>query len=167
MTSRGRLVIEPLGKHHDRAAFSCGVPELDQYLRARAGQDSRRRISRVFVCREEGSTAIAGFYSLSSLSIDADSLPPERARKLPRQPVPAALLGRLAVSQTIQGSGLGKILLADAVKRTLSASQSIAIYALVVDAKDESAKRFYERFGFIPFGAQPSRLFLPLASVAD
>lgn len=166
MTSRDRLVIEPLGKDHDRAAFSCGVPELDSYLKARAGQDSRRRISRVFVCREEGSDAVVGYYSLSSLSIDADSLPPERARKLPRHPVPAALLGRLAVSQSAQGSGFGRILLADAVKRTLSVSQSIAIYALVVDAKDERAKRFYERFGFIPFGERSNRLFLPLASIA-
>ena len=134
--------------------------------RTRAGQDMRRRIASVFVCSAEGSDSILGFYTLSSLSIDASALPQRLARRLPRHPIPAALLGRLAVSAHAHGQGIGKLLLADAVKRCLAVGNQMAVYALVVDAKDEIAKRFYIRFGFIPFAGQSARLFLPLATVS-
>jgi len=159
------LIIEPLGKQHDRAAFSCGIAELDAYLQRRAGQDVRRRIARVFVCTEGGSAIVSGFYTLSALSIDVSALPEDQARKLPRHPVPAALIGRLAVDRSAQGQGLGRLLLADAVQRTLRASEQVAIHALVVDAKSESACRFYAAHGFLSLPDQPMRLFLPLKSV--
>ena len=97
------FVIEPLGRQHDRAAFSCGVAELDDYLKRRAGQDIRRRIARVFVATEDGSNIVLGFYTLSALAIDVSSLPEDQARRLPRHPVPAALIGRLAVDRSAQG----------------------------------------------------------------
>ncbi len=165
MSSSEALIIEPLGRRHDRAAFSCGVPELDRYLKHRAGQDVRRRIARVFVCTAKSSNVVIGFYTLSALSLDLGSLPEHLARKLPRHPIPAALIGRLAVERSFQGKGIGRMLLADAVKRTLSAGEEIAVYALVVEAKDETARRFYEAFGFIRFRDRPMRLFLPLRSV--
>ena len=158
------LTITALASRHDRQGFSCGVPELDSYLKTRAGQDMRRRIARVFVCCPRDSDSIHGFYTLSSLSIDASSLPQNIARKLPRHPIPAALIGRLAVSERSQGQGIGTMLIADAVKRSLAVSEEMAIHALVVDAKDEAASRFYRRFGFQPFVGESRRLFLPLAS---
>ena len=105
---------------------------------------------------------VLGFYTLSALSIDVSSLPEIQARRLPRHPLPAALLGRLAVGRSAQGEGLGRMLLADAVQRTLAASEQVAIHALVVDAKNESARRFYHDYGFFPLADQPMRLFLPL-----
>jgi GNAT superfamily N-acetyltransferase len=166
MTDDARLVIQPLDTRHDRAGFRCGVAALDTYLARQARQDVKRRISRVFVAASETQpSTILGYYTLSSLAIELDVLPPHLARRLPRHPVPAALLGRLAVSQAAQGQGIGSMLLADAVKRTLSVSNEIAIYALVVDAVDESAQRFYERFGFTLLGREGRRLFLPLKSV--
>ena len=84
MTGLDALVIEPLGKRHDRAAFSCELPELDRYLARQAGQDVRRRIARVFVCTAEGADTVLGFYTLSTLAIDLSSLPEELSRKLPR-----------------------------------------------------------------------------------
>ena len=165
MTVVSSISIQPLGKHHDRAAFSCGVEELDTYLKRRAGQDVRRRVARVFICVEEGESRILGFYTLSALSVDVGSLPEDAARKLPKHPVPVALIGRLAVAQDAQAQGIGQILLADAVKRTVSVSQEIAVYALVVDANDARARTFYEGFGFLPLPDQQRRLFLPLASV--
>ena len=165
MTPDDGLTIEPLGKRHDWAAFSCGVPELDRYLARQAGQDVRRRIARVFVCTAEGSNVVIGFYTLSALSMDLSSLPEHLARKLPRHPVPAALIGRLAVNRSSRGRGMGRMLVADAVKRTLSASEEIAVYAVVVDAKDRGAKRFYEAFGFESLRDRPMRLFLPLGSI--
>ena len=167
MTPSTRLAIAPLAKRHDRAAFSCGVEALDTYLRTRAGQDQRRRVARVFVCCEEGSKAVLGYYTLSSLSIELRDLPEDKALRLPRHPVPAALIGRLAVSSDIQGQGIGRLLLADAVKRALAVSEEIAIHALVVDAKDERAARFYRAFGFTPLVDQRNRLFLPLGSAAS
>ena len=164
MTDLDALVIELLGKRHDRAAFSCGLPELDRYLARRAGQDVRRRIARVFVCTSEGTNTVLGFYTLT-LAIDLSSLPEELSRKLPRHPVPCALIGRLAVDQSVRGHGLGRMLLVDAIKRTMGASDIIAIHAVIVDAKNNAAKQFYEGFGFAPMQDDPMRLFLPLGSM--
>ncbi len=165
MTELVALVIEPLGKKHDRAAFSCGISELDRYLARQAGQDVRRRIARVFVCTAEGTDTVLGFYTLSALAIDLSSLPEELSRKLPRHPVPCALIGRLAIDQSVRGHGLGRMLLADAIKRTMSASGILAIHAVIVDAKNNAAKQFYEGFGFAPVQDDPMRLFLPLGAI--
>ena len=162
MTGSDALIIEPLGRRHDRAAFSCGLPDLDLYLARRAGQDVRRRIARVFVCTAGETDSVLGFYTLSALSIDLASLPERLSRKLPRHPVPCALIGRLAVDRSAHGRGLGRLLLADAVKRTVAAGQTVAMHALIVDAANDDAKRFYERFGFAPLTDDPMRLFLPL-----
>ena len=159
------VTIEPLGKRHDRAAFSCGQPALDDWFRNRAGQDEKRDVARVFVAVDD-TLGIVGFYSLSSLHLTIDDLPEAIARKLPRyDAIPAALIGRLARDNRARGSGLGGLLLADAVRRILGAGRSVAVFAIVVDAKDEAAVAFYQSFGFIPLSTRPRRLFL-LASVA-
>ena len=109
---------------------------------------------------------VVGFYSLSSFTLDLGDLPEELARKLPRYDgVPAARIGRLARDSRVRGKGVGELLLADAVRRILSAAQSLAVFAIIVDAKDEHAARFYEAFGFRRFPLRPNRLFL-LASAA-
>ncbi|MCH8552623.1 MAG: GNAT family N-acetyltransferase [Natronospirillum sp.] len=165
MTSRPNLVIQPLSSEHDRPAFNCGNDALNRYIQKQAKQDVKRRVSKVFVATEtEHSASILGYYTLSSLSIELSLLPTEVARKLPRHPIPAALLGRLAVSHTAQGQGVGRMLLANALKRTLAVSDDIAIYAMVVDAIDQNAQRFYEQFGFVPLESHDRRLFLPLKS---
>lgn len=159
------LIIKPLDRMHDRRAFSCGTSALDRYLRQQAGQDVRRRIARVFVCMAEDNDTVLGFYTLSALSIDLRSLPESLGRRLPRHPIPCALIGRLAVDVSAQGSGVGRMLLADAIKRTLDASTTLAVHAIIVDAKDTAAKRFYVDFGFLPLQDDPMRLFLPLGAV--
>lgn len=161
-----KLIVEPLSKRHDRATFSCGLPQLDRYLKRQAGQDIQRRIARVFVCTDDNSDAVLGFYTLSALSIELTSLPDELSRKLPRHSIPCALIGRLAVDRSTHGRGLGRMLLADAVKRTLAASETVAMHALIVDAANQEAKRFYEKFGFAPLTEAPMRLFLPLRQIA-
>lgn len=159
------IILERLGTQHDRSKFSCGQAELDDWFRRRAGRDERRNIARVFVA-VDSELGVVGFYSLSSFKLEFDDLPDEIARKLPRyNGVPAALIGRLARDIRVRGKGVGELLAADAVRRILSAAQSLAVFAIVVDAKDEHAATFYEGFGFRRFPLRPNRLFL-LASSA-
>jgi len=165
MTDFQNLVIEPLNPTHDRTGFQCGIEALDRYLKKQAKQDIKRRISRVFVAsKTDNPKTVIDYYTLSTLSIELNQLPEKLARKLPRHPVPVALIGRLAVSNATQGQGVGKMLLADAIKRTLSVSDQIAIYAMVVDAINDSARGFYEQFGFTRLSDDSPRLFLPLKS---
>jgi len=157
--------IEPLGKH-DRAAFSCGVPSLDDWFRHRAGQDEKRNVARVFVAIDDA-RRIAGFYSLSSFTITIADVPPEQAKRLPRyDAIPAALIGRLARDQNARGEGVGGLLLADALRRVIGASGTLAVFAIVVDAIDERAAEFYRQFGCAPFPSRPLRLFMPVSEAA-
>jgi predicted GNAT family N-acyltransferase len=158
------IAIEPLG-NHDRASFTCGQPALDDWFRRRAGQDDRRNVARVFVAMDD-QRGVVGFCSLSSFTLAFEDLPDEIARKLPRfDAIPAALIGRLAREQKVRGEGVGELLLADAVRRILSASRTLAVFAIIVDAKDDNAVAFYENFGFRQFPARRNRVFL-LASAA-
>ena len=165
MTDFQNLVVAPLKPTHNRTDFQCGVEALDRYLKKQAKQDIKRGISRVFVAtKPDNPKAVIGYYTLSTLSIELNRLPEKLARKLPKHPVPAALIGRLAVNSSAQGQGVGKMLLADAIKRTLSVSDQIAIYTMVVDAINDTAKGFYEKFGFTRLSDDSPRLFLPLKS---
>ncbi len=160
------ITIEPLGKH-DRAAFSCGVAALDEWFRQRASQDERRNVSRVFVAIDDRH-GIVGFYSLSSFTLTITDLPAEHAKRVPRYDlIPAALIGRLARDQRVRGEGLGGLLIADAIRRVMDASRSLAVFAIVVDAMDETAAAFYRNFGFSPFPSRPLRLFMPAADAAE
>ena len=157
------LRIEPLGSHHDRASFSSGVEPLDRYLRSQAGQDARKNMAAPFVLvLPDG--ALGGYYTLSATAVKLADLPDQTVRRLPRYPlVPATLLGRLAVDRRCQGKGYGRFLLADALYRV--ARSEIASFAVIVDAKDEAARRFYERESFLPFADQPLKLFRPVADI--
>ncbi len=156
------LTVEPLGPSHDRASFSCGEPSLDHYIRRQASQGARRRVARVFVASGDPPERIAGYYTLSAASFEKDNLPAELARRLPHYPVPAAVIGRLAVDLRSQGSGFGEVLLLDAIHRVVRAGDTIGVYAAVVDALHDRASAFYEQYGFVPFPSQPLRLYLPL-----
>lgn len=166
MNEQLALIIEPLGNNHNRAAFSCGTDDLDNYFRRQASQDTKRRIARIFVVRSESDNeTVLGYYTLSALSIDLSALPSDLAKKLPKHPIPAALIGRLAVSSESQRTGIGKLLLVDAIQRTLAVSDEIAVYAMVVDALNNEAEAFYRSFGFIKLSSDTNRLFLPLKSI--
>jgi ribosomal protein S18 acetylase RimI-like enzyme len=155
--------IEPLGPHI-RTQFSCGVAELDRYFREMASQDIKRRVSNCFVAIEDAGT-VAGYYTLAATSLPLTELTPEETKRLPRYPLlPAGLIGRLAVDERFRGLGLGSSLVVDAVARFMRAEP--AIFALVVDAKDDAAMRFYRHLGFRQFVSQPMRLFIPIAEAA-
>ncbi len=151
--------FEPLNRRHDRATFASGVQALDDWFRTRATQDQRRRVAQVFVALDQ--QGVVGFYSLSMFTLILDSLPEELGRKLPKyDAIPTALIGRLARHERAKGSGVGDLLVADAVKRVLAAAESVAAYAIVVDAKDDRGRSFSESHGFISLPSRPDRLFL-------
>lgn len=154
--------IRPLDDDAQTADFECGEEALDEYLQRYATQDIKRGVARVFVASPpEQAQVVAGFYTLSAASIVAESLPEKWRKKLPRYPVPVAWLGRLAVRLQCHGQGLGSILLADACQRVVAASQTLAVAAMVVDAKSPQAGAFYQHFGFIELPGQPGRWMLP------
>lgn len=159
-----RLRVEALNSRHDRASFASGVEPLDRYFRTQAGQDARKNMAAPFVLiLPDG--MIGGYYTLSSTAVNLAELPDETARRLPRYPlVPATLLGRLAVDRRFQGRGYGRFLLADALLRAVRSE--IASFAVIVDAKDDAARRFYERESFLPLLDQPVKLFRPMADLA-
>jgi len=149
--------------HHDRAGFSCGVPELDEYLQRFATQHRRRGVSNVYVLVDSGSPRlILGFYTLSAAQVDTSELADADRRKLPRYPVPCFRMGRLACRADRRGQGLGRLLIACAVERCLQARRQVAAFALIVDAKNRAAKLFYEHYGFTPCADAPMTLYLPL-----
>lgn len=159
-------VFERLGPTHDRAAFSCAAPSLERYLRQQARQEQDRRVAAVFVLTDRAThITVLGYYTLSATAVAYTDLPAATTRKLPRYPYqPAILIGRLAVDVRFGGQGHGRRLLVDALRRGYEAE--IGAIAVVVDAIDEAARRFYERFGFTVLPDQENKLFLPMADIA-
>jgi len=163
MSKMASAIFEPLGKHHDRAAFTCGNERIDAYLKKIATQDERLNLARVFVLQDSEVGQIAGFYNLTNTKIDIGELPEKRANKLPHgRVIPGALIGQLARDLHNKGGNIGEILLIDALKRIINANKTSAVYAIVVDAIDEAAIAFYEKYGFIKFPNIQRRLFLPI-----
>lgn len=162
------LIIRPLDLTHDRKAFDCGVPVLNDFLYKTARQHRDKGLSNTFVLLDEKTPhEILGFFTLSFLEVEATALPGEYSRRLPKAArLPAAKLARLAVDKRCQGNGYGDLLMADAIKRIVTTiSDSGGITGLFVDAKDDQAKRFYLRYGFIPLKDTPLTLFLPLQTL--
>ena len=164
MGNERRWQIELLDASHDRSNFSCGKAQLDEYLKTRAGQSARNDAGRTFVAVRPEERAVRGYYTLAMTSVAVEAMPEHLQEKVPN-PVPAALIGRLAVDESCQGQGLGKYLLLDALRRIVGAGASIAAYAVVLDAIDEDAKSFYVHFGFESLLDDPNHLFLSIKKV--
>ena len=157
--------VEVLGPGHARDDFSCGVESLDHYLARQATQDVRRRASACFVALEARSDKVAGYYTLAAGGVPLTDLPESLTKRLPRYPsVPVARVGRLAVDRAFQGQKLGGALLADAAVR--ASRSEVAVFALVVDAKDDAAEAFYRHYGFERFGTQARQLIVALKRFA-
>ncbi len=154
--------IAPLDGQLDRSGFHSGSTPLDTYFQRQVSQDIKRRVTACFVALgAEGQ--IAGYYTLASASINLNDLPESIGKKLPRYPsVPAVRMGRLAVDERFKGCGLGGALLSNALRRILASE--IAAFALVVDAKDDTAADFYLHHGLIALPSSKLTLFMPLAT---
>lgn len=161
--------IQPLDKSFDREDFDCGQDPLNKFLKSSARQNQSAGANRTFVAIVENDTdkRVVGFYSQSMSQVDLSSLPIESQKKLPKHPVPVARIGRLAVDNRMKGQGLGGLLLADALRRIKHVSLEIGVFAVVVDAKDDQAKSFYRKYGFMELTNDPMTLFLSVATIPD
>ena len=169
MTDQSLFEIAPLDRdRHDRAAFVCGKEVLDRYLQQQASQDVKRLAAAVFIATRRGESPVVGYYTLSQASVQLDALsPPQQKRRARFGEVSITLLGRLAVHAEVHGSGLGTVLLGDACRRAAAIADEVAAVGMLVDAIDDDAGRFYEKFGFTAFPESPRRLFLPMKTIQN
>jgi GNAT superfamily N-acetyltransferase len=157
---------EALTRLHDRSSFDCGVPPLNEYLRRYARQNHESGGAKTFVAvAPEATTLVLGYYTISPGAIAFAKTPPMITKKLGRYEVPVFRLGRLAVSLSVQGRGLGGDLLFAAGERAIAVAQEVGGVALAIDAKDERAAAWYERFGALRLLDDPLKLVLPLDTI--
>jgi len=144
------FAIEPLSAAHDREAFDCGEAALSDYLRRYARQDETRGVGRTFVAVPEGERRVVGFYTLCAGSVSFSDVPEHLRERLPRYPIPVALLARLATCRSVQGQGLGEALLFDALARIVRIADELGVVAVEVQAKDDKVRGFYLKYGLWP-----------------
>jgi GNAT superfamily N-acetyltransferase len=159
---------EPIGRGHDRKSFDCGSPELNQYLDRYARQNHESGGAKTFVAVSPAARArVMGYYSISPGAVEFARVPAKLTKKLGRYDVPVFRLGRLAIDRSVQGQGLGGNLLLAAGERALAVAGEVGGIALAIDAKDENAARWYERFGALVLLDDPLKLVLPLDIIAN
>lgn len=161
-----KVIFKKLSREFNREDFDCGTESLNDYLKRYALQNLNKDVGVTIVAvAEEAKKKILGYYTVSMAQVELDQLPQDLAEGLPRYPVPAMRIGRLAVDQSARGQGLGGGLLRDALLRALDLSAAVGTCVVVVDAIDEKAKKFYEHYGFVALTGLPLTLCLPVATI--
>lgn len=162
------MIVESLQRgKHNRLAFICGTESLDRFLHEHAHQAASKGLSKTYVAVDEvGEAAILGYYSLTTCRVEAGELPEAvvKSLRLPRHPLPAVLIGRLAVAAGASGRGIGTGMVVDAVTRCARVAAEIGGVAIVVDAIDLRASLYYERMGFERMAPGSMRMYIPMAS---
>ena len=154
-----------LDKSHDTSTFNCGIKALNNFVQKYALQNIRNRSVRTFVAVENNQ--ILGYYSLVAASVEHCVVPPRIKKGLGKYPIPVILIARLAVDISMQGKGLGKGLLKDALLRILGVAESVGVRAVLVHAKDEKAKNFYLKFGFESSPIDEYHLYLLIKDISQ
>jgi GNAT superfamily N-acetyltransferase len=155
-----------IDRKYQRDHFDCGNSILDDYLKRYARQNHEGGIAKTFVAVDRSELSkIDGFYTVSASDIEFESLPESTRKKMPAYPIPAILIGKLAVDKSAQGQGLGGELLVDALLRSVKIAQEIGVFAVRVDAIDLKAKEFYLKYEFIALQDEPLKLFLPIKTI--
>lgn len=158
----------PLTEADAASGFRCGKRPLDDYFARHAVPNDKAGVNKAFVLPgrvEAGEPEVLGYYTLSMALLASAEASAVLQTRLPRYPMPVALIGRLAVHELARGRGLGEILLGDAFERVLALADQIGCLGIVVDAKDQDAERFYSKYAFatVESASFPRRMFLPLA----
>jgi GNAT superfamily N-acetyltransferase len=162
-TIEPQWIIEPFDKRrHDRSGFDCGVSVLNDWLATKISQFEKKDLARTYVLIEEGQRAVRGYYALSNHTVVYEAIPEDQRKGLPEIDMPVVLLGRLAVDGSVRGKGLGEFLLIDALRRAEYLADKVGIRAVEVDAINEDARKFYEKYGFLALRDDPHHLFLAM-----
>ncbi len=160
-------IVELLDKHHNRNSFDCGNEALNNFLKRTARQHIQKGISRTFVLVDtEQPEIIISFFTLTLCEVRVEKLPSKFAKKYPSK-VPGVKLARLAVSELYQREGIGEIMMIEAMKRALIVAENAGGIGLFVDAKDEAAKTYYFRYGFVSLEDALLEMFLPLSTIVQ
>jgi ribosomal protein S18 acetylase RimI-like enzyme len=162
-----RVRIELLDQKHDRAAFSCGDPQLDNYIQKTARNQQEADIARVYVACLDDQNVVIAYYAINAHSIDTSTLPADVRKKLPSYPtIPAIYLSKLAVHQNgHQGKGLGTRLLSHVFKRCVDSADIAGAHFIVLDALNERAAKLYRELGFVDLPGHEPRMFIKIAMV--
>ena len=147
----------------NKERFDCGSHPLNEYLKKYARQNHESGLGKTYVAIDE-EEGVIGYYTISTAQVKSDFLPQKVTKKLPKYPIPAVRIGRLAVDKSMHGQGLGKELLMHALTNILELSERVGIFLVIVDAKDDDAVVFYEKYGFVQSPENPKTLFLLLDS---
>ncbi len=158
------MKIEVLQRSHNRKDFDCGQVELNRFIQQFALQHHKTGTSKTYACLDNDNQVI-GFYSLASMAISFEQVDSHLTHKLPRYPIPSIVIGRFAVSKHSQGAGIGKKLLAHALRQVSLAAQIVGISFVVVHAKNDQAAAFYLALGFIALSSDPLILVLPVNEI--
>ena len=161
------MKIEVLQAHHQKKSFNCGQDDLNKFIKQYASQHQKSGTSKTYVAIDDDTQQVRGFYYLSSTSIGFDRVDAVLIQQLPRYPLPCVVIGRFAVDQTAQGRGIGKVLLAHALKQVSKVAQIIGVNFVVIHAKDQKAMEFYQRFGFISLTSNPLTLIYPVSEIPN
>lgn len=154
----------PLAAHHDTTAFACGVDSLDHWLKQRALKNQATGASRCFVVCDD--KRVIAYYALASSAVAAEAASGRLRRNMP-DPIPVVVLGRLAIDQSLHGTGLGRALVRDACLRVMAAAEAIGIRGMLVHVLSASARTFYEHLGFEPSPLDPMTLMATLADIRE
>jgi GNAT superfamily N-acetyltransferase len=157
--------IQRIERRHERESFDCGDDALNSFLQKYARQNDEKNIGRTFVAVRSGKRKVEGYYAISTGAIEFTNLPEDLRSGLARYPIPMVTLGRLAVDLGVQGSGLGETLLLHALKNAWLMNQQIAVFGVIVTAKNERAKKFYAKYGFQELPDHPLRLVLTMRKI--
>ena len=160
-------LIKLLDTSCNRNDFDCGSEALNRYFQQTARQHNKKGISRTFVLVDsEQPQTIIGFFTLAICEIRASKLPNKWQKKYPSA-IAGVKLARLAVAKNYQRQGIGEILMIEAMKRAVIIADNAGVIGLFVDAKDEAARGYYIRYGFIDLSDSPLKMFLPLATIRE
>ncbi|MDA3811989.1 MAG: GNAT family N-acetyltransferase [Spirochaetaceae bacterium] len=160
------IEIVPISKKINRKDFDCGIEELNTYLRQFAIPNDKKNIGKTFVAVEnQNLNKPVGYYTVSMAQILFNELPEAIKKGLPRYPIPAMRIGKLAIDSESQGNKIGALLLKDALLRAVNISSQVALHFVVVDALNEKAKSFYLKYGFSAFEENPLTLVISLETI--
>jgi GNAT superfamily N-acetyltransferase len=165
METPERIEILQLSQQHKKADFDCGNEDLNLFLHRYARQNIWKGLSVTYVAVRPGESTVLGYYCLSTGQVVSADLPDAEAKKLPKYPIPVVRIGRLATDLDSQGQGIGRLLLVDALLKTLKVSKEVGVFAVEVDAKTEKAKEFYLKYGFSELEDDELHLYLSIKTV--